>query len=56
MTRERLWTFARRHWFDALEVYWKDLNRPGQFIDRDYKTSDMAGGMGRNRDSSLDSL
>ncbi|MEO6394569.1 MAG: GH116 family glycosyl-hydrolase [Devosia sp.] len=43
----------RGHWFDALEVYWKDLNRPGVFTDRDYRTSDMAGGMGRNRDSSL---
>ncbi|HWA20493.1 MAG TPA: GH116 family glycosyl-hydrolase [Devosia sp.] len=43
----------RGHWFDALEVYWKDLRRPGPFTDRDYKTSDMAGGMGRNRDSSL---
>jgi uncharacterized protein (DUF608 family) len=43
----------RGHWFDALEVYWKDLHRPGPFADRDYGTSDMAGGMGRNRDSSL---
>ena len=30
----------RGHWFDALEVYWKDLNRPGPFADRDYGTSD----------------
>ena len=43
----------RGHWFDALEVYWKDLHRPGPFADRDYGTSDLAGGMGRNRDSSL---
>ena len=43
----------RGHWFDALEVYWKDLHRPGPFADRDYGTSDTAGGMGRNRDSSL---
>ena len=43
----------RGHWFDALEVYWKDLHRPGPFTDRDYGTSDLAGGMGRNRDSSL---
>jgi uncharacterized protein (DUF608 family) len=43
----------RGHWFDALEVYWKDLNRPGPFAERDYGTSDTAGGMGRNRDSSL---
>ncbi|MEP7240534.1 MAG: GH116 family glycosyl hydrolase, partial [Devosia sp.] len=43
----------RGHWFDALEVYWKDLNRPGPFAPRDYGTSDTAGGMGRNRDSSL---
>lgn len=43
----------RGHWFDALEVYWKDLHRPGPFTDRDYGTADMAGGMGRNRDSSL---
>jgi non-lysosomal glucosylceramidase len=43
----------RGHWFDALEVYWKDLHRPGPFTERDYGTSDLAGGMGRNRDSSL---
>ena len=43
----------RGHWFDALEVYWKDLHRPGAFAERDYGTTDMAGGMGRNRDSSL---
>jgi uncharacterized protein (DUF608 family) len=43
----------RGHWFDALEVYWQDLNRPGPFAPRDYRTSDIAGGMGRNRDSSL---
>ncbi len=41
----------RGHWFDALEVYWKDLNQPGPFADRDYGTADIAGGMGRNRDS-----
>ncbi len=43
----------RGHWFDALEVYWKELNQPGLFGDRDYGTADVAGGMGRNRDSSL---
>ena len=43
----------RGHWFDALEVYWKELNQPGPFADRDYGTADVAGGMGRNRDSSL---
>ncbi|MEO6012558.1 MAG: GH116 family glycosyl-hydrolase [Devosia sp.] len=43
----------RGHWFDALEVYWKELNQPGVFKDRDYGTADVAGGMGRNRDSSL---
>ena len=43
----------RGHWFDALEVYWKELNQPGAFTDRDYGTADIAGGMGRNRDSSL---
>ncbi|WP_374627605.1 GH116 family glycosyl-hydrolase, partial [Devosia sp.] len=43
----------RGHWFDALEVYWKELNQPGPFADRDYGTVDVAGGMGRNRDSSL---
>jgi non-lysosomal glucosylceramidase len=43
----------RGHWFDALEVYWKDLNRAGPFAERDYGTPDLAGGMGRNRDSSL---
>lgn len=43
----------RGHWFDALEVYWKDLQKPGPFAKRDYGTSDTAGGMGRNRDSSL---
>lgn len=43
----------RGHWFDALEVYWKELNQPGPFGDRDYGTADVAGGMGRNRDSSL---
>ena len=43
----------RGHWFDALEVYWKELNQAGAFTDRDYGTADVAGGMGRNRDSSL---
>ena len=43
----------RGHWFDALEVYWQDLQKPGPFAKRDYGTSDTAGGMGRNRDSSL---
>lgn len=43
----------RGHWFDALEVYWKDLQKPGPFADRDYGTADVAGGMGRNRNSSL---
>ena len=43
----------RGHWFDALEVYWKDLNAPGPFTERDYGSPDYAGGMGRNRDSSL---
>ena len=43
----------RGHWFDALEVYWKDMQRPGPFAERDYGTSDTAGGMGRNRNSSL---
>jgi uncharacterized protein (DUF608 family) len=43
----------RGHWFDALEVYWKDLAKPGAFTERDYKTPDYSGGMGRNRDSSL---
>ena len=43
----------RGHWFDALEVYWKELNQAGPFADRDYGTADVAGGMGRNRDSSL---
>jgi non-lysosomal glucosylceramidase len=43
----------RGHWFDSLEVYWKDLQKVGQFAERDYGTSDTAGGMGRNRDGSL---
>jgi uncharacterized protein (DUF608 family) len=43
----------RGHWFDALEVYWNELNQPGPFAERDYGTADVAGGMGRNRDSSL---
>ena len=43
----------RGHWFDALEVYWKDICQPGPFQARDYGSSDMAPGMGRNRDSSL---
>ncbi|MBX6390949.1 MAG: hypothetical protein IRZ08_18495, partial [Frankia sp.] len=43
----------RGHWFDALEVYWRDLNRPGPFAPRDYGDVDPRGGMGRNRDSSL---
>jgi non-lysosomal glucosylceramidase len=43
----------RGHWFDALEVYWKDLATPGPFAEREYPTPDYAGGMGRNRDSSL---
>ncbi|MDO1585690.1 GH116 family glycosyl-hydrolase [Rhizobium oryzicola] len=43
----------RGHWFDALEVYWNELAAPGRFAPREYKTSDTAGGMGRNRDSSL---
>lgn len=43
----------RGHWFDALEVFWKDHNTPGPFAERDYRSPDYAGGMGRNRDSSL---
>ena len=43
----------RGHWFDPLEVYWKDLLVPGPFAAREYRTPDYAGGMGRNRDSSL---
>lgn len=43
----------RGHWFDALEVYWKDLGAGGPFAQREYTTPDFAGGMGRNRDSSL---
>jgi uncharacterized protein (DUF608 family) len=43
----------RGHWFDALEVYWKDLGTPGRFAPRDYGSSDLAPGMGRNRDSGL---
>jgi uncharacterized protein (DUF608 family) len=43
----------RGHWFDSLEVYWRDLNRPGRFAARDYRSSDPLGGMGRNRDGTL---
>ena len=44
----------RGHWFDALEVYWKDLSAPGPFAERDYGTPRLwPAGMGRNRDSSL---
>lgn len=43
----------RGHWFDALEVYWKDLGTPGPFAPRDYGSPDLAPGMGRNRDSGL---
>ena len=43
----------RGHWFDSLEVYWHDLNRPGPFTPRDYRSSDPMGGMGRNRDGTL---
>ena len=32
----------RGHWFDALEVYWKDLHGRGRSPTRDYGTSDTA--------------
>ncbi|RUT32586.1 hypothetical protein EMQ25_05375 [Arsenicitalea aurantiaca] len=40
-------------WYDALEVYWNDLNRPGPFSERVYPTRDDRGGMIRDRDGSL---
>ncbi len=52
-TTSRQTHLYRGHWFDALEVYWKDLSVPGPFAQREYRTPDYAGGMGRNRDSGL---
>jgi uncharacterized protein (DUF608 family) len=43
----------RGMWFDALEVYWKDLNQPGPFKDRTYPAAERAGGMRRDRECSL---
>jgi uncharacterized protein (DUF608 family) len=40
-------------WFDALEVYWRDLQRPGPLRERSYATADAGGGMRRDRDCSL---
>ena len=40
-------------WFDALEVYWQDVQRAGLLRDRRYAASDRAGGMRRDRDCSL---
>ena len=40
-------------WFDALEVYWRDLQRPGPMRERSYAAGDSAGGMRRDRDCSL---
>jgi uncharacterized protein (DUF608 family) len=40
-------------WFDALEVYWQDLQKPGHMRDRTYAASDTSGGMRRDRDCSL---
>lgn len=40
-------------WFDALEVYWHDLNQPGRFRDRLYKEPLAGGAMERDSDSSL---
>jgi non-lysosomal glucosylceramidase len=40
-------------WFDALEVYWKDLHRPGRFRPRSYEDDPFGGGMERDSDSSL---
>jgi uncharacterized protein (DUF608 family) len=40
-------------WFDALEVYWKDLGRPGPFQPRSYDDDPFLGGMERDSDSSL---
>ena len=40
-------------WFDALEVYWQDLTRPGSFRDRHFAAVEHEGGMHRDRDSSL---
>jgi non-lysosomal glucosylceramidase len=45
--------FYRGLWYDALEVYWNDITRPGRLKDRKYKTPDDRGGMIRDRDSSL---
>jgi uncharacterized protein (DUF608 family) len=43
----------RGMWFDALEVYWKDLTTPGRFKDRVYPAAERAGGMRRDRECSL---
>ena len=40
-------------WFDALEVYWHDLHRPGPFKERLYAAEPTRGGMERDADSSL---
>ncbi len=40
-------------WFDSLQVYWNDLNRPGRFEDRKGHPSYSSGGMRRDRDHSL---
>jgi uncharacterized protein (DUF608 family) len=43
----------RGMWFDALEVYWKDLNQPGRFKERTFPAAERAGGMRRDRECSL---
>jgi uncharacterized protein (DUF608 family) len=45
--------FYRGLWYDALEVYWNDMARPGPFTDRIYRERNDAGGMIRDRDCSL---
>ena len=40
-------------WFDALQVYWNDLTRPGRLAERASVPDYDAGGMPRDRDHSL---
>jgi uncharacterized protein (DUF608 family) len=36
----------RGSWFDDLEIYWRDLNRPGRFVNRTYKDKGYSNGTG----------
>ncbi len=46
----------RGSWFDSLEVYWNDLNKPGKFINRTYESKKDRTKTGNEYDSDMCTL